>query len=75
MVLHITKDNGGVDEEALTVSQDLTDNLTEINKQIDQMKADGGTNYTAALAKAQEYLNGRSDSDKATRPGYVIFHF
>ena len=67
------KDNGGVDEEALTVSQDLTDNLTEINKQIDQMKADGGTNYTAALAKAQEYLNGRSDSDKATRPGYVIF--
>ena len=65
--------NGGEDEKALTVSQDLTDNLTEINKQIDQMKADGGTNYTAALAKAQEYLNGRSESDKATRPGYVIF--
>ena len=64
------KDNGGVDEEALTVSQDLTDNLTEINKQIDQMKADGGTNYTAALAKAQEYLNNRTDT---TRPGYVIF--
>lgn len=66
-------DRGGVDEEALTVSQDLTDNLTEINKQIDRMKADGGTNYTAALAQAQEYLNGRSESDKATRPGYVIF--
>lgn len=65
--------NGGEDEKALTVSQDLTDNLTEINKQIDQMKADGSTNYTAALAKAQEYLNGRSESDKATRPGYVIF--
>ncbi len=64
------KDRGGVDEKALTVSQDLTDNLTEINKQIDQMKADGGTNYTAALAKAQEYLNNRSDK---TRPGYVIF--
>lgn len=64
------EDNGGVDEEALTVSQDLTDNLTEINKQIDQMKADGGTNYTAALAKAQEYLNNRTDT---TRPGYVIF--
>ena len=48
----------------------MTDNLTEINKQIDQMKADGGTNYTAALAKAQEYLNNRTDT---TRPGYVIF--
>lgn len=34
------------------------------------MKADGGTNYTAALAKAQEYLNNRTDT---TRPGYVIF--
>lgn len=63
-------DRGGVDEEALTVSQDLTDNLTEINNQIDQMKADGGTNYTAALAKAQDYLDKRSDT---TRPGYVIF--
>ena len=64
------KDRGGVDEKALTVSQDLTDNLTEINNQIDQMKADGGTNYTAALAQAQEYLNKRTNK---TRPGYVIF--
>ena len=64
------KNEGGVDDQALTVSQDLTDNLAEINKQIDQMKADGGTNYTAALAQAQEYLNKRSDK---TRPGYVIF--
>ena len=55
------KDRGGVDEKALTVSQDLTDNLTEINNQIDQMKADGGTNYTAALAQAQEYLNKRTN--------------
>ncbi len=67
------KDNGGVDEKALTVSQDLTTDKNLIDTKIDQMKADGGTNYTAALAKAQEYLNGRSESDKATRPGYVIF--
>lgn len=67
------QDRGGVDEKALTVSQDLTTDKNLIDTKIDQMKADGGTNYTAALAKAQEYLNGRSESDKATRPGYVIF--
>ena len=64
------KDRGGVDEKALTVSQDLTTDKNLIDTKIDQMKADGGTNYTAALAKAQEYLNNRSDK---TRPGYVIF--
>lgn len=64
------KDNGGVDEEALTVSQDLTTDKSLIDTQIDQMKADGGTNYTAALAKAHEYLDKRPDK---TRPGYVIF--
>ena len=64
------KDRGGVDDKALTVSQDLTTDKNLIDTKIDQMKADGGTNYTAALAKAQEYLNNRSDK---TRPGYVIF--
>ena len=64
------QDRGGVDEKALTVSQDLTTDKNLIDTKIDQMKADGGTNYTAALAKAQEYLNNRTDT---TRPGYVIF--
>ena len=64
------KDNGGVDDKALTVSQELTTDKSLIDTKIDQMKADGGTNYTAALAKAQEYLNNRTDT---TRPGYVIF--
>lgn len=64
------EDRGGVDEKALTVSQNLTTDKNLIDTKIDQMKADGGTNYTAALAKAQEYLNNRSDK---TRPGYVIF--
>lgn len=34
------------------------------------MKADGGTNYTAALDRAKDYLNNRTDTN---RPGYVIF--
>lgn len=63
-------DNGGADGKALTVSQDLTTDKSLIDTQIDQMKADGGTNYTAALAKAHEYLDKRPDK---TRPGYVIF--
>lgn len=50
------KNNGGVDKEALTVAQGLTDDKNLIDTGIDQMKADGGTNYTAALAQAQEYL-------------------
>ena len=64
------KDRGGVDEKALTVFQDLTTDKNLIDTQIDQMEADGGTNYTAALAQAQKYLNNRTDK---TRPGYVIF--
>ena len=64
------KDNGGVDEEALTVSQDLTTDKDLIETKIDQMKADGGTNYTAALDRAKDYLNNRTDTN---RPGYVIF--
>ena len=64
------KDNGGVDEEALTVSQDLTTDKDLIDTKIDQMKADGGTNYTAALDRAKDYLNNRTDTN---RLGYVIF--
>ncbi len=63
-------DNGGVDDKALTVAQGLTTDKNLIDTTIGQMKADGGTNYTAALAKAQEYLNNRTNK---TRPGYVIF--
>ena len=64
-------DNGGEDDKALTVAQGLTTDKNLIDTQIDQMKADGGTNYTAALAKARDYLNNRTDNK--TRPGYVIF--
>ena len=64
---------GANDTGAIKVAQPLTETLSDVNNAIDHMKADGGTNYTAALAKAQEYLTGRSENDKATRPGYVIF--
>lgn len=62
---------GGIETEAIKVSQDLTNNIDSINNVIDSMEADGGTNYTAALQKAYDYLNNRSDKDG--RPGYVIF--
>lgn len=48
----------------MTTDKDL------IDTKIDQMKADGGTNYTAALDRAKDYLNNRTDTN---RPGYVIF--
>ena len=64
--------NGGAnDSSAIKVSsKGLTDNLNTIKSKIDEMSADGGTNYTAALQEAQNILNGRQDKN---RPGYVIF--
>ena len=43
------------------------DNVKQINNAISEMRANGGTNYTAGLSKAQSYL---ADSDRET---YVIF--
>lgn len=64
-------ENGGTDSKAIKVSQPLTNKPTDVETAINKMKADGGTNYTAALDKAYDYLNNRSDKDG--RPGYVIF--
>ena len=63
--------DGGIDKDAITVSQELTRNLADVEKAINKMKADGGTNYTAALQQAYNFLNSRSV--KEGRPGYVIF--
>lgn len=63
--------DGGTDSKAIKVSQELTNNPTDVEKAINNMKADGGTNYTAALQQAYDYLNNRSV--KEGRPGYVIF--
>lgn len=74
-VIGFAGSDGGADEsQAIKVSsQGLTDNLKAIEDEIDKMSAEGGTNYTAALQKAYAILNARSDDDKASRPGYVIF--
>ena len=64
---------GGTDNKAIKVSQDLTNNLTTVNGALDKMDADGGTNYTAALQKAYDFLNDRTQEEKTSRPGYVIF--
>ena len=67
---HNDRSGGADDTKAITVSQNLTDNLGTVNGKIDNMTADGGTNYSAALKKAYDILDGRSDK---TRPGYVVF--
>ena len=36
------------------------------------MKADGGTNYSAALKQAADWLSARPEAEK-TRPSYVVF--
>ena len=61
---------GSNDSAAIKVNQDLTNDLGTINTKIDAMSAEGGTNYTAALQRAYDILNGRQDQN---RPGYVIF--
>ena len=70
---HGDDDGGANDANAIRVQQDLTNDLDNVKSQIDKMEAEGGTNYTAALQKAYDYLNDRSDEDKESRPGYAIF--
>ena len=69
---HSNRD-GGTDSGAIKVSQNLTKDQDTVNKALDKMDADGGTNYTAALQKAYNFLNGRTQEEKTSRPGYVIF--
>lgn len=64
-------DNGGIDPKAIKVAQPLTNDIDTVKSKINEMEADSGTNYTAALDKAYTYLHNRSDKDG--RPGYVIF--
>ena len=49
---------------------DLTDNVTDVKNTLDEMVADGGTDYTSALQEAYNMLNDRGETD---RPGYVVF--
>ena len=73
-VIGFAGSSGGADEsDAIKVSTGLTADRNVIESGIDKMSAEGGTNYTAALQKAYDILDARSDDDKASRPGYVIF--
>ena len=70
---HENDQGGANDTGAIKVQKDLTDNLSAVTGEINKMAAKGGTNYSAALQKAYDYLNGRSATEKANHPGYVIF--
>lgn len=64
------KDGDINDSDAIKVNQDLTNDLDTINTNIGAMRAEGSTNYTAALQMAYKILNDRQDKN---RPGYVVF--
>lgn len=56
--------------DAIRQKLDLTDNVTDVKNTLDEMVADGGTDYTSALQEAYNMLNDRGKTD---RPGYVVF--
>lgn len=56
--------------DAIRQELNLTDNVTDVKKTLDEMVADGGTDYTSALQEAYDMLNDRGETD---RPGYVVF--
>lgn len=56
--------------DAIRQELNLTDNVTDVKNTLDEMVADGGTDYTSALQEAYDMLNNRSETD---RPGYVVF--
>ena len=60
----------GQKKDAIKVKQDLTNNVNAVTGALDEMNADGGTDYTSALQEAYNMLAGRGETD---RPGYVIF--
>lgn len=56
--------------DAIRQKLGLTDNVTNVKNTLDEMVADGGTDYTSALQEAYDMLADRSETD---RPGYVVF--
>ena len=48
----------------------MTKNVTDVKNKLNEMVADGGTDYTSALQEAYDMLKDRSETD---RPGYVVF--
>ena len=68
---HGDRQGGATDQKALKVCQGLTNNFDDITNAIDDMEADGGTNYSAALQQAYKWLV--EEREDASRPAYVIF--
>lgn len=60
----------GQKKNAIKVKQDLTNNVNALTGALDEMNADGGTDYTSALQEAYNMLQDRGTTD---RPGYVVF--
>lgn len=56
--------------DAIRKELDLTDSVTDVKNTLDEMVADGGTDYTSALQEAYDMLQDRGTTD---RPGYVVF--
>ncbi|MDY4105554.1 MAG: vWA domain-containing protein, partial [Oscillospiraceae bacterium] len=67
---HEEKEGGANDTGAIKVAQPLTKDLTSVNTAIETMQAKGGTNSSAALQQAYNYLDARADK---SRPAYVVF--
>lgn len=60
----------GQKKNAIKVKRDLTNNVNAVTGALDEMNADGGTDYTSALQEAYNMLQDRGTTD---RPGYVVF--
>ena len=69
---HNDNQGGADDGKALKVTQGLTNSKDAVVSTVEAMKADGGTNYSAALEQAYNWLNSRPAAEK-NRPAYVIF--
>lgn len=72
-VIGFSHDNywGGADDSgAIWVSQGLTNDVNAVKTAINKMVAEGGTNYSAALQQAYEWISNRTNQ---TRPAYVVF--
>lgn len=54
----------------IKVEQNLTNDVNAVTGALDEMNADGGTDYTSALQEAYDMLASRGETD---RPGYVVF--
>lgn len=57
--------------DAIRQELNLTDNVTDVKNTLDEMVADGGTDYTSALQEAYDML--MKDRGETDRPGYVVF--